>query len=77
MKYDKNRQPRIVGQSRHFLPPSCLHKKTESAMKKGWLRPGWLFIPALLLGASYAHAVTSQGNFPPCRPATRSGRIAG
>jgi hypothetical protein len=32
-------------------------------MKKRWLRPGWLFIPALLLGASYAHAVTSPGNF--------------
>jgi len=32
-------------------------------MKKRWLRPGWLFIPALLLGASYTHAVTSQGNF--------------
>ena len=31
-------------------------------MKKRWLRPGWLFIPALVLGASYAHAVTSPGN---------------
>ena len=29
-------------------------------MKKRWLRPVWLFIPALLRGASYAHAVTSK-----------------
>jgi hypothetical protein len=33
------------------------------AEKKRWLRPGWLFIPALLLGASYTRAITSPGNF--------------
>ena len=32
-------------------------------MKKRSLRPGWLFIPALLVGASYARAITSPGNF--------------
>jgi hypothetical protein len=32
-------------------------------MKKRRLTPGWLFIPALLLDACYAHAVTSPGNF--------------